>query len=222
MAKKKLIDNIKSYYNNVMGEIKKIPKKDKDKLRGIEYTTEQIQESEREKKQFLDRFSNFIPKAEKILSENKKEWEKKYQEWKESEAPPKTTTKARAVLMAAIVTSVIAAALPVISVVLETIGFIGATWVAAASIPEIFGGSALLSRYDSMKANINADYNNWENKGDEIYSKINAIDSMIDTMHVLKFRIEYFVADENIMANEFVFQSIRKEAELLMESILNV
>lgn len=222
MAKKKLIDNIKSYYNNVMGEVKKVLIEKKDELRGIEYTAEQVQESEKEKRKFLENFSNFIPKARKVLEENKKEYQKKHKEWKASESPPKTTAKARAVLITSVVVSIIAAIIPVIPLILESMGITGATWIAAISIPEIFGGSFLLSRYDMMKANINKEYENWENIGAELNSKIQAIDAMNDTMDVLKAKIEYYVDDENIMSNEYMFQSIKREAELLMDSILNI
>jgi hypothetical protein len=222
MVKSKLIDSINNYYDNVMSEIKKIPLADKDALRGITYTENQVAESKKEKEQFLRRFSDFIPKAEKILDENKNEFVKKFKAWQETQSPPKTTTKAKLLLVAAVISSVVAALLPVIAVLLETMNFNGATWVAAASIPEIFGGTYLISRYDTMKANINNDYNNWQAKGDELEAKIQTIDRTIDRLYVLKYRIEFYVNDDNIMSNEWTFQSIQKEAEMLMESILNV
>ncbi|MHA1270005.1 MAG: hypothetical protein ACTSPY_09495 [Candidatus Helarchaeota archaeon] len=222
MTKSKLLDNINKYFNTVMAEVKKISFDEKDALRGISYTSEQIEISKKEKVDFLKRFSDFIPKAEKILNENKESLEKEYKQWEQTTAPPKTTTKARAVLYGAVITSIIAALLPILSVFLETYGFVGSTWVAAASVPEIFGGSALLSRYDTMKANINTKFNNWKNIGDNLLTKIQSIDRTIDTMYILKYRIEFYVNDDNIMANEWTFQSIKREAELLMESVLKI
>ena len=222
MAKSKLIENIISYFNTVPSEIKKIPMKDKDALRGISYTAEQVEESKKEKENFLKRFADFVPKAEKILSENKKDFEKQYEEWKKTEAPPKTTAKAQAILYGAIISSIIAALIPIFAAILTTFGYAAATWIGAASIPEIFGGSYLLNKYDVMKANINKDYLNWKEKGDSILEKIQTVDRTIDTLYILKYRIEFYVNDDNIMANEWTFQSIKKEAEMLMESVLNV
>ncbi|MHA1249181.1 MAG: hypothetical protein ACTSRP_04230 [Candidatus Helarchaeota archaeon] len=222
MAKLKLLDKIDEYNNTVMKKIIEIPGIERDSLRQITYTTEQVEQSKKEKEDFLKRFSEFIPKAEKILNENKEEIQKKYEEWKKTDTPPKTTLKAKLLLVGAIISSVVASLLPVIAVILETYGFVGATWISAASIPEIFGGSALLNRYDVAKANINKDYENWKEKGDQLLSQINSIDKMIDTMYVLKFRIEFYVNDDNIMVNEWTFQSVMKEAELLMEAILNI
>ena len=211
----KLIDRINKYHNSVMAEIKKIPVGKEDTFRGINYTSEQIEESSKEKKSFLDRYSNFVPKAEKILEQNKNEYVKKYEEWKKTEAPPKTSAKAKAVLATSIITSIIACMIPVVSMFFPAI-----PWLSAVSIPEILGGSILLSRYDTIKANINTDFNNWDAKGATLSSQIESVDRTIDTLHILKYRIEFYTNDDNIMANEWTFQSIKKEAELLMESVL--